>query len=328
MPSIPCPLCNSSRHRVISRFAGAYNVRARIVICRECGFLFRRDPWGEEQVVEFQRKLSQCPDTRRDALAHRHETALRDERSAQRRLRWVRGYVPSPARVVGLGAGSRIFAEAARVAGFDATGIEPTSRAIPDGERREDRWGMSCLDGTDRAEGSFDVVALFSFLERVPDLHDAMATVRRLLRPKGLLIIELPDTMCMTGRPKDYFRPEHNWHFTDRTLGLLLEKEGFPPVDLIQRDTGEEHVLFAATRKDRVPEPGRLCLKNPLEYQRVLEHLRNAPRSGRLTSEVLLRDVATISLGPWLGMRVFMALRSVRNGVAGRTGRLYRTALS
>jgi hypothetical protein len=227
-----------------------------------------------------------------------------------------------------MGAGSRIFAEAARVAGFDATGIESASPVIRGSQSREGREGIGCPDRTDPGEEPFDVVALFSFLERVPNLHEAMAVVRRLLRPEGLLIVEVPDTMCMTGRPKDHFTPEHNWHFTDRTLGLLLQKEGLPPVDLIRRDTGEQHVLFAATRKDRVPEPGRLCLKNPLECQRVLDHLRNARRSSRLTSAILLRDVLTISLGPRLGMRAFMAVRSVRNGVAGRTGRLYRTALS
>ena len=61
MPSIPCPLCEASHHRVISRFAGAYNVRARIVICKECGFLFRRDPWGDEQVAEIAVQLRTQP---------------------------------------------------------------------------------------------------------------------------------------------------------------------------------------------------------------------------------------------------------------------------
>jgi hypothetical protein len=313
VPSICCPLCQSGHHRVISRFAGAYSVRARNVICQECGFLFRHDPWGEEQATEFQRKLADCSETDGDGLARKQGAMVSEERSAKRRLRWVRAYVPPPARVLGAGPGSGVFAEVARVVGFDATGIECGAQ-------------LGDLEGTDQAAERFDVVALFSYLECVPDLHEALAMVRQLLTSRGLLIVEVPDTMSLTGRPKDQLKPEHNWHFTNRTLGLLLAREGLPPVDVIERDTGEEHVLFAATRKNRVPDPDSICIKNPLEYQRVLAHLQEARRNSGLTPGALVRDAVSIALGPWLGMRAFAALRSLRNGVAGRTGRLYRTA--
>ncbi len=324
--AIPCSLCESTRHRVVSRFAGAYNFRACNVICRECGLLFRSHPWREEQVAEFQRKLSQYSGPDNDASARGREQALRQEQSARRRLRWVRAYVPAPARVLGVGAGSSIFAQAARIAGYDATGIDPEQPNTAASEMTGSPAGTALPTGTDPPDESFDVVALFSVLEQAPDLHEALGTVRQLLTPQGLLIVEVPDTMCMTGRPKDHFMPEHNWHFTNRTLGLLLAKEGLLPLDIIQRDTGEEHVLFAAARKDRVPHPGELCIKNPLEYQRVLAYLRDARRDSPLTPEALVRDTVSIVLGPWLGMRAFAALQSLRQGLVGCTGRLYRTA--
>lgn len=327
MAYVHCPLCESTRGRVIARFAGAYNFRARTVVCKDCGFLFRSRPWSEEQVAELQRRLSHWADACGDEFARKREVGLRHEQSARRRLRWIRGYVPPPARVLGVGAGGNVFAEAARVVGFDATGIEPGPPPVQDTERRGGPDGLTPLNRAQLRAESFDVVALFSVLEQVPDLHEALTAVRQLLKSGGHLIVEVRDPMHMTGRPKDHLAPEHNWHFTDRTLGLLLEKEGLPPVDVIRRDTGEEHVLFAAGRKDRVPDPATICLRNPLEFQRVQAHFQEARWNAGLTPGALVRDAVTMALGPWLGMRTLTALRSFRNGVTGRTGRLYRTAL-
>jgi len=316
--SIPCPLCGSTAHRVVSRLAGPYSFRARTVICRECGFLFRARPWDEKEAAAFHQRLSRHLAADNGRASGLCELGVDQERRARRRLRWLRAYVPSPARVLGLGDDSSVFVEAARAVGYDASSIDGDRSAVAAAGRQSAPGRAGLPESADRLTESFDAVALFSVLERVPDLHQAIAMVSRLLKRDGYLIVEVPDTMRMEVRPRDYFLPDRNWHFTACSLGLLLAKEGLAEGDILQRRTGDGNVLFAATRQSGVSD--EMCIRNPLEYQRVLAYLQEARGNSRLTPEVLSRDVLSVCLGPWLGMRAFLALQSLAYRLTRRPG--------
>lgn len=78
---------------------------------------------------------------------------------------------------------------------------------------------------------SFDIVNVCHVLEHVPDPDRLLAEIRRILKPGGLLKVQLPNSDSMTrilfGRFwQGYETPRHLWVFAPRNLTPLLERNG------------------------------------------------------------------------------------------------------
>jgi SAM-dependent methyltransferase len=76
--------------------------------------------------------------------------------------------------------------------------------------------------------GSFDAVFLFEVLEHLPDEHDVLSEVRRVLRPGGRLLISVPFLYPLHDRPHDHRR------YTIYGLRSLLAQHGFAPQQEMQ----------------------------------------------------------------------------------------------
>jgi SAM-dependent methyltransferase len=80
----------------------------------------------------------------------------------------------------------------------------------------------------------FDVVRLSHVLEHLPSPRKSLEKVRRLLRPGGLLWLEVPNAASAERRwfGRHWYQwdlPRHLYHFTPATLGRLLREVGFQP---------------------------------------------------------------------------------------------------
>jgi 2-polyprenyl-3-methyl-5-hydroxy-6-metoxy-1,4-benzoquinol methylase len=78
----------------------------------------------------------------------------------------------------------------------------------------------------------FDVVTMWHVLEHLNDPHAVLTEVRRVLKPGGELLIEVPNyqSAWSTLLRGDWFPleyPYHQHHFTPRTLRRLLNETGF-----------------------------------------------------------------------------------------------------
>lgn len=80
----------------------------------------------------------------------------------------------------------------------------------------------------------FDVVRLSHVLEHLPSPRKSLEKVRRLLRPGGLLWLEVPNAGSVERRlfGRYWYQwdlPRHLYHFTSATLVRLLREVGFQP---------------------------------------------------------------------------------------------------
>ena len=86
------------------------------------------------------------------------------------------------------------------------------------------------------APGSFDVVTLWDVIEHTPDPTRVIRTVRNLIRPGGLLVVNYPDIGSSIaralGRRWPFLSSVHLYYFTRETMRSLLERYGFEVVEM------------------------------------------------------------------------------------------------
>ena len=139
-------------------------------------------------------------------------------------------------RVLDVGCGEGVFLALMRERGWQAVGVElgEESARIAREERGLDvRTGD--LFSLDAEPSSFDAVVMSHVLEHLPDPVGALARVRELLEPGGMLMLSLPNYRCLESR---VFRgnwfpwclPPHLYHFDVRSVRMALERVGLEVV--------------------------------------------------------------------------------------------------
>ena len=79
--------------------------------------------------------------------------------------------------------------------------------------------------------GSFDAITLWHVLEHVHQLHDYIKRLKELLNPGGKIFIAVPnyestDSSIYNSWWAAYDVPRHLYHFTPKTIQLLVEQHG------------------------------------------------------------------------------------------------------
>lgn len=157
------------------------------------------------------------------------------ERTEQARLSAL---VAGGARVLDVGCGIGLFLAKLRALGAaDLMGIDFSERAAQAVRAR----GIPCHQGTFQdfpAEGgSFDVVVMNNYLEHTLNPAAELEQARRLLRPGGVLVGELPNFDSLDRALFGRFWggnhvPRHTFQFGPRELRAFLSRAGFSRVRL------------------------------------------------------------------------------------------------
>lgn len=198
-----------------------FDAYGRIVRCRACGHVYT-DPRPEDGLVA--RGYGESSD------AEYAEQAPSRAINAHLCLATIRGFVRS-GRLLEVGCAVGYFLNAART-DFEVTGVEPSRWAAGEAVRR---FGVNVSIGTleDAAlpEEYFDVVAMVDVIEHLCDPVRTLAECRRVLKPGGRLYLVTPDIGSLSAKVLRGawwgLRPAHFHYFSLKTLGSLLEKNGF-----------------------------------------------------------------------------------------------------
>jgi SAM-dependent methyltransferase len=202
---------------------------------------------------------------------------------------------PPSGALLDVGAGRGRFVASARAAGWDARGIEPSSREPVPGVE------PVALEDAGVAPGSLGAITLWHVLEHVEDPEAALRRLHGWLAPGGTLVVGVPNLASLQARaggPRWYHLdlPRHRTHFTARGVETLLERCGFEVVR-------SEHVLLEHN-------PFGLwqsVLNRVTPTQSWLYHAlkRNAPvRAGDLVPTLLALPLVPLALlAEWLAGR-------------------------
>ena len=119
-------------------------------------------------------------------------------------------------------------------------------------------------------DGVADAVIVSSFLYIVPNPAILLSEVRRVLKPKGMLLLTAPLIYPHVQEPTDY------WRFTCDALRLLLEQTGFAGITIIPvggRWTAAAYLLspFLRPRWFLAPPVYWICLQFDLWTEKFLK---------------------------------------------------------
>lgn len=253
---IPCYLCGRDDPEVLFT-----DPPWRVVRCPECTLVYvlpRLDPdeiramyqsayWRSDHAKDFG-----YTDYLRDRDLYLATYRMRREVITTRK--------PAAGRVLDVGSAAGYFLATMSEIGWECHGIE-LSEEMAETSRRlfglENVQAGTLLD-VELPERSFDAVTFWDVVEH---LEDPIAHLRRahdLLKDDGILVIETQNVESrfarLMGRSWQHYKhAEHLYHFSPRTIALLLERAGFEVVENTPRRGGKRiSVDFLVERSGKV----------------------------------------------------------------------------
>lgn len=221
-----CPVCGGARHRTYVEFD-----RVAFVQCERCTTVFKSREAPQLLAGDFYERG--YFHGRRSGRDKRFEHRVR---KAQRWIGAARRFLPGATSVLDVGCSLGYVIEAGRRLGLRSAGADVSEYAV-----------QRCVDrGLDARRGelgrlpfdtaSFDLCVMKHVLEHSPDPRGALAEVRRVLTPGGVVLIAVPDVTYWKGtalrRSYRYYRPDdlgaqHYVYYSRQTLRVLLGQAGY-----------------------------------------------------------------------------------------------------
>lgn len=223
MEKAPCNLCGSLETRLVFRTSdlrfkneGVFN----LVQCQQCGLVYLNPRPTKAEMARY--------------YAVYYDYSTDDawlERRQLEKLREVERHREA-GRLLDVGCGKGVFLRAARGKGWQCFGVEISPQASDDARCMGLDVATGEIEDVNYPDGFFDVITMYHVLEHLHDPREALSRAYRLLRRKGLLVVAVPNFDSLQAR---IFRqrwyhlevPRHLYHFTPRTLKMLLDEVGF-----------------------------------------------------------------------------------------------------
>ena len=166
-----------------------------------------------------------------------------------------------PGRVIDVGCNDGSLMEALRRAGYgEVVGVEPNRVAAEMAQAKGYRTHRGYLTSALAAQivadgGEFDTVYVRHVVEHISDLDDFFAGIRILLRPNGVLVLELPEVeeAFALGSPAILWE-EHVSYFTEAHVECLLKRFGFHISDRRRYVFGGGSIAFVARKVEMSPQ--------------------------------------------------------------------------
>ncbi len=150
----------------------------------------------------------------------------------ERHLGFLSGGLVRGARVLDMGCGRGVILGALADRGFEVHGVEISANAARGADPRAEIRIAAQLAEADYPEDFFDQVVIWHVFEHLADPRGTLATVHRILKPGGRLIMALPNFSSLQARltGRAWFHldlPRHLYHYPLPALRQLLGDTGF-----------------------------------------------------------------------------------------------------
>ncbi len=237
-----CPICEIPPQTMLGKRGGAAHraglgVECDIWRCDQCGLIFPNPMPVPVNGLEQHYGLDPMQ------YFEHHEAAEKDS-AGKKLLTQAESLIGSKGRLLDIGAGRGELLRLAKLAGWDAVGIELSPTFAEYAARHSEseivrRPVAECNFPND----SFDVVVLSAVLEHLYNPDETISEIARILKPGGALFLDVPNEAGLYFRLGNFYQtlrgrnwvvnlaptfpPFHVFGFTPYALRKLLSKHGF-----------------------------------------------------------------------------------------------------
>ncbi len=263
-----CKICGSSSRDVISAKVRDSNEHS-VYNCKECAHvqLFPLPEWSENKNFYSQNKQANW--VRPVIDVEKMRNSLKTD--TIRRADFIEKLFTKDQKILELGTGYGFFMEEMLKRGWNIEGSEiGASRR----EIAENITGKSLFEFDVCVEddiilqflNTFDVVVAFQVFEHVLGPVEFLKGIKKLLKPEGKVIIEIPNrddhmVELSPGYRNFYFQKAHVSYFNSSDLEKLLAKSGFNAVEthFIQRYSVENAMSWLIANAPQIEAPSFFC---------------------------------------------------------------------
>lgn len=238
LEDIPCPLgCNAGDKIVLIGRDRIHNLPGEypVVKCLDCGLL-RTNPRPTMKTIGYYYPEDYKPylDTRVHSVSGQEPPLPDWKKQLLRFFQWNTERMPSlsPGRLLEIGCASGGFLHRMARQGWIVEGVEPSEKASEAARALGHVVFTGPFEAFPERDSSFDLIVGWMVLEHLHDPIISLQKMSRLVKPGGFLVISVPNAGSAEFsifRDKWYalHLPAHLFHFTPRTLGMLLAKGGW-----------------------------------------------------------------------------------------------------
>lgn len=221
---IACHVCGSRRYWIFGTCG-----RNRIVICRECALFYVNPIPGSNNLMEYVEKSDQYTQDQLEKISFFRARA-------GDLFKRIEKIIP-PGRILDIGCAIGTALIVARERGWEGTGIELSYSSVEIAKRRGIKIISTPIEDAPLDDEYFDLITMNHVLEHIVVVEPFFQKIIRIMRPKGLLYISVPNVKAWQFylKRRNYawtFHNDHFIHFSVTTLERLIRKYGFKIIEI------------------------------------------------------------------------------------------------
>lgn len=228
-----CPICGGKQHNIYLSTKDYFlsGEEFRLMQCAQCNFIFTSPRPNDDDLGQYYQSENYLSHHAKGFSPLRLAYQILRKKNIRNKYKLIQHYVPKGS-VLDIGCGTGEFLYFFKQKGWKTQGIEPNETARTFAAKH---WSIEVNDephiSTFKNE-NFDVVTMWHVLEHVPDINERMKQIYRVLKKGGYAFIALPNYLSWDAQYyKKYWAawdvPRHLYHFSERNIIQLSEKQGF-----------------------------------------------------------------------------------------------------
>jgi 2-polyprenyl-3-methyl-5-hydroxy-6-metoxy-1,4-benzoquinol methylase len=229
-----CPVCNAATISNVLQVKDHTVSGESFIIaeCSSCSFRFTQDVPDADSIFPYYKSEDYISHTNTaTGLVNRLYHFVRSRTIVQKRKLIERITGKKTGKLLDIGSGTGVFLSEMKKNGWEATGLEPDADARNVAKKVYNVELVNTSHLFQLPAGHYDAITMWHVLEHVHDLSKYVQQIRSVLHPKGKFFIAVPnytslDASVYKEHWAAYDVPRHLYHFSPRSMRLLMEEHG------------------------------------------------------------------------------------------------------